>query len=73
MNMLFFQSEEWLNEWLISKRVERGAVLSVPQLWDLSQRWYQDRLSPEFHGRTAEQVQRIFRELGLTSEFWQAS
>ena len=73
MNMLFFQSEESLNEWLISHKAERGAVLSVPQLWELSQRWYQDRLAAEFHGRTVEQVQKIFRELGLTSEFWQAS
>lgn len=73
MNMLFFQSEEALNEWLESNQAERGAVLSIPQLWELSQHWYQDRLSPEFHGRTTEQVQQIFRELGLTSEFWQAS
>ncbi len=73
MNMLFFQSEEVLNNWLTSNHVERGAVMTMPQLWELSQRWYHNRLSPEFHGRTAEQVQQIFRELGLTSEFWQAS
>jgi len=73
MNMLFFQSEELLNGWLASNHARRGAVLSIAQLWELSQRWYQDRLSPEFHGRTVEQVQEIFIELGLTSEFWQAS
>ena len=73
MNVLFFRSEETLNEWLISHKAERGAVLSVPQLWELSQHWYQERLSAEFHGRTVEQVQQIFRELGLTSKFWQAS
>ena len=70
--MLFFQSEESLNEWLLAQKAERGAVLSIPQLWGLSQRWYQDRMSPEYYGRTIEQVQEIFRELGLTSEFWQA-
>lgn len=73
MNMLFFQSEEVLNNWLTSNHVERGAVMSIPQLWELSQRWYHNRLSPEFHGRTAEQVQQIFRDLELASEFWQAS
>lgn len=69
--MLFFRSEEALSQWLISHNAERGAVFSVPQLWELSQRWYQDRMSPEYHGRSIEQVQEIFREAGLTSEFWQ--
>ena len=70
--MLFFRSEEFLNEWLVSQRAQRGAVLSIPQLWELSQRWYQDRMSSEYHGRTIQQAQKTFKELGLTSEFWQA-
>ena len=70
MNMLFFRSEEALDQWLVSKQAERGAVFTIPQLWKLSQRWYQDRLSPKYHGRTLEQVQEIFKEVGLTSEFW---
>jgi hypothetical protein len=70
--MLFFQSEESLDEWLVPQKAQRGAVLSIPQLWELSQRWYQDRMSLEYRGRTIEQAQKIFEELGLTSEFWQA-
>ncbi len=70
--MLFFRSEESLIEWLVAQKSSRGAVLSIPQLWELSQRWYQDRMSPQYHGRTIEQAQEIFKELGLTSEFWQA-
>lgn len=73
MNMLFFRSEESLTKWLAARNAKRGAVLSIPQLWDLSWRWYRDRISPEYHGRTVEQVQEIFREVGLTSEFWQAT
>jgi hypothetical protein len=69
--MLFFQSEETLHEWLIVQKAPRGAVLSIPQLWELSQRWYEDRMSPQYHGRTIEQAQKIFKELRLTSEFWQ--
>lgn len=69
--MLFFRSEEMLHEWLASRNVERGAVFSIPDLWELSQRWYEDRMSREYHGRTMEQVQEIFKELGLTSSFWQ--
>jgi len=71
MNMLFFRSEEELNKWLAFQKAERGGIFSIPQIWELSQRWYHDRMSPEYHGRTIEQVQEIFRDLGLTSEFWQ--
>jgi hypothetical protein len=70
--MLFFQSEEALNGWLVSRNARQGAVLSISQLWELSQRWYQGRMSSDYHGRTIEQVQEIFREVGLTSEFWRA-
>lgn len=69
--MLFFRSEELLDEWLAIRKAERGAVLSIPQLWQLSQRWYENRLAPEYHGRSVEQVQAIFKELGLTSSFWE--
>jgi hypothetical protein len=68
--MLFFRSEEALNEWLTARNALRGAVLSIPQLWELSQHWYQNRMSLEYHGRTMEQVQEIFKDAGLTSEFW---
>jgi hypothetical protein len=70
--MLFFRSEEALNEWLNIKRAAHGATLSVDQVWELSKRWYQDRLSIKYHGRNIEQIQEIFREVGLTNPFWQA-
>jgi hypothetical protein len=70
--MLFFRSEETLDKWLDSRKAGRGAIFTIPQLWELSQRWYQDRMSPEYHGRTLEQVQEIFKEMGLTSSFWNA-
>ena len=69
--MLFFRSEEDLEYWLASRQVLSGDVLSIPQLWDLSQPWYHNRLSPDYHGRTADEVQKIFTEAGLTSQFWQ--
>ena len=69
--MLFFQSEEMLEQWLASNHAKRVAVLSIPTLWELSQRWYHNRMSVEYHGRTVEQVQEIFKEVGLTSPFWQ--
>ena len=70
MNMLFFRSEGKLNEWLVAREAERGEVFTIPQLWELSQRWYHNRMSPDDHGRTLEQVREIFDEFGLTSSFW---
>jgi len=70
--MLFFQSEESLNQWLFAQKASRGATLSIPRVWELSQRWYRGRMSPQYRGRTIQQAQNIFTELGLTSEFWQA-
>jgi hypothetical protein len=69
--MLFFRSEETLKDWLAARNAGRGAIFSIPQLWELSQRWYRDRMSPDYRGRTLGQVQEIFNEVGLTSEFWQ--
>jgi hypothetical protein len=68
--MLFFRSEADLGAWLRTKEAARGATLTVSQLWQLSQRWYQDRMDVEYHGRTREQIQEIFREVGLVSSFW---
>jgi hypothetical protein len=59
-----------LQKWLASQRARRGAVLTLPQLWQLTQPWYGERMSPDFHGRSREQVQEIFKEAGLTSDFW---
>lgn len=71
--MLFFRSEEALDEWLVARKAARGAVFTIPELWELSQRWYRDRMSPDYRGRTIEQVQEIFSEAGLTSEFWRVA
>jgi hypothetical protein len=68
--MLFFRSEADLNAWLDTKKAARGATLTVTQLWQLSRRWYHNRMDTEYHGRTLEQVQEIFREVGLVSSFW---
>jgi hypothetical protein len=68
--MLFFRSEELLKEWLAFRKAKLGTTLSISLLWELSQRWYANRLSPEYHGRTVDEVQEIFKELGLTSAFW---
>lgn len=68
--MLFFRSEVDLVAWLQANDYSRGETLTIVQLWDLSQRWYGDRMRVEYRGRTPEQVGEIFRHVGLVSDFW---
>lgn len=71
--MLLFQSEEQVDEWCAARQVTRGAVAPVAQVWRLSQAWYANRLSPDYHGRSLAEVQAIFRSVDLTSPFWAAA
>ncbi len=68
--MLFFRSEADVAEWKRERNVSGGEMLSLAQLWELTKIWYGNRLLYEFHGRSAEQAQEIFREVGLTNKFW---
>jgi hypothetical protein len=50
--------------------VDRGAVMTIAQAWDLSRRWYGTRLDPDFRRPTADQARAIFASVGLTGPFW---
>lgn len=68
--MLFFRSEADVAEWKRERNVTTGEIMPLAQLWELSKIWYGNRLLPEFHGRSLEQAQNVFREMGLVSKFW---
>jgi len=68
--MLLFQSEEWVDKWCKRNNLERGEMLSIQQVWELSKLWYGSRMSLDYHGRSIEQVAEIFRQAGLKSNFW---
>jgi hypothetical protein len=68
--MLLFRSEENIAAWCQQQQMPQGQILTLEQVWQLSQRWYADRLSPDFAGRSAEQVEAIFQEVGLSGPFW---
>ena len=69
--MRFFRSEDTLREWQARQGGAAGETLTAPQVWELSKLWYHNRLSPDFHGRSAAQAAAIFQQAGLTSPFWQ--
>ena len=62
-----------MERWCQAKQADRGEVLPVGRVWDLSQLWYEDRLLPEYRGRSLAEVEAIFRRVGLLSPFWSAT
>ncbi len=68
--MLLFRSEEWVDKWCKRNNLERGEMLSIQQVWELSKLWYGNRMSLEYHGRSMEQVADVFKQAGLKSKFW---
>ena len=68
--MLFFRSEEDMEQWKGTRGVAGGEILSLAKIWELSQIWYGKRLERDFHGRSSEEAEGIFRGVGLTSGFW---
>ncbi len=70
--MLLFRSEEWIDKWCMRNNLERGEILTIGQVWELSKLWYGNRMSVDFHGRSIEQVAEVFSQAGLKSGFWYA-
>ena len=65
--MLLFRSEEHLRRWLIATKNERGAVLSLEQVWRLAKAWYGDPRRIDWQPRNIEAV---LASVGLTGDFW---
>lgn len=68
--MLFFRSEERVEEWCREKGVPKRAILSLDQLWKLAVAWYSNRLTPEARRPQPDEIRRIFAGIGLTGPFW---
>jgi hypothetical protein len=69
--MLLFRSEEDVQRWCRRLGRSAGAIVPVDSLHRLAERWYGDRLDPDWRPRTREESQQILTEAGLTGEFWQ--
>lgn len=71
--MLLFRSEEHIDNWRAPRGLERGAVLSLEQQWDLAQAWYSDRMSDGWRRRSPREAEDVFASVGLTGDFWRLS
>jgi hypothetical protein len=68
--MLLFRSEEQIDRWCHSWSLPRGAILSPTACWELAREWYHDRRDPHWRRRTVDEAHAVFRQLGLTGDFW---
>jgi hypothetical protein len=59
-----------VNAWCADRRVARGAIMTLSQAWALSQRWYGNRLDPDFRRPSVDEANAIFASVGLTGAFW---
>jgi hypothetical protein len=59
-----------VDRWCGERQIERGALVSLDRLWALARPWYGDRLDYGWQPRTAETMERLFAEAGLTGDFW---
>ena len=68
--MLFFRSEEHVNEWCQATGLPRRPLVTLTQLWHLSVAWYANRLTPEARRPAPSEMVAIFARIGLTGPFW---
>ncbi len=59
-----------MRSWSRETGVTVGAVFEPERLWELSRRWYDDRLQPDWRRKTIPERQSILAEVGLTGPFW---
>ena len=62
-----------MDAWLDERGYEKGAVLDLEAVWELSKAWYGGRLDAEWRGRSPQEAQAVLTGVGLTGSFWALS
>ena len=68
--MLFFRSEELVEQWCKSHGIPKRPLLTLEQLWQMSLAWYGARLTPNAYRPRPDEIRRIFADIGLQGDFW---
>lgn len=68
--MLFFRSEELVQDWCRARGIQPRPIVTMPQLWQLSVAWYASRLSAEARRPGPAEMREIFARIGLRDAFW---
>jgi hypothetical protein len=69
--MLAFRSEGDVDAWCERRGIQRGAVMSLEQIWALAPAWYGERATAGWRGRTTEEAQQVVSGVGLHGDFWE--
>jgi len=68
--MLFFRSEEKVQEWCRAQGIPVRPLVRLEQLWGLATAWYRTRLQPDSRRPQPAEIREIFARLGLEGDFW---
>ena len=68
--MLFFRSEEQVQQWCAAHDILVRPLVSIDQLWTLATTWYSTRLQAESRRPKPDEMRGIFASLGLEGDFW---
>jgi hypothetical protein len=68
--MLFFRSEEHVEQWCKANEVTKRPLVSLDQLWQLAATWYGNRLTVESRRPAPDEMVKIFSGIGLEGPFW---
>lgn len=66
----FFRFEDHVHTWSAQTETPVGAIMPVANLWQLSQHWFEGRLSPDWKPRPREWSQELLSDAGFTGQFW---
>jgi hypothetical protein len=59
-----------VERWCAERGLRPGATVTLPRMWELARRWYDDRFDPDWRRRTVPERQAILDAVGLTGPFW---
>jgi hypothetical protein len=68
--MLFFRSEEQVQQWCRAQGYVQRPIVSMDQLWALAKTWYATRLQPDSRRPQPKEMREIFASIGLNGPFW---
>jgi Alkylmercury lyase len=69
-NMVFFSSDEHLDDWLEKNPGPKGAALSLDQTLKISIPIYRDKLKLDYTRPSKEELMSYWGAMGLEGEFW---
>ena len=66
----FFRSDEHVLTWSAQSETPIGEIVAIANLWQLSRRWFDNRMSPDWRKPQREVLQEMLRDHGFTGQFW---